>query len=145
MNRDEAQQLLEQVTTAWVDDPASDVVWAGAYEGRWGIRMRQTCRDATTVWFSVGDLTVGYEAYLLPKPPQARELVYRHCLARTYRAWPAAIAIDDQGDLFVRGRIHLDRLTESAIDEAVGAVYEVVELSFPQLVKLAFGRRENSS
>ena len=48
MTPEEAAALLEQVTEAWVADPESDVVWAGAYEGRWGIRMRQQCRDATT-------------------------------------------------------------------------------------------------
>ena len=141
----DAAALLEKVTQAWVADPDSDVVWAGAYEGRWGIRMRQQCRDATTVWFSVGELTVGYEAYLLPNPPHSREEVYRHCLARNYRSWPAALAIDDQGDIYVRGRIHLDRLSAGAIDEAVGAVYEVVELSFGYLVALGFSPREKSS
>jgi hypothetical protein len=145
MSPAEATDLLEQVTEAWVADPASDVVWAGAYEGRWGIRIRQQCRDATTMWFSVGDLTVGYEAYLLPKPAHREQDVYRHCLVRNYRSWPAAIAIDDQGDLYVRGRIHLDRFSSHAIDEAVGAVYEVVELSFRQLVAMGFSQREKSS
>jgi len=145
MNPADAAALLEEVTEAWVADPDSDVVWAGAYEGRWGIRMRQQCRDATTMWFSVGELTVGYEAYLLPNPPHGQRDVYRHCLARNYRSWPAAIAVDDQGDIYVRGRIHLDRLSSQAIDEAVGAVYQVVELSFRQLVAMGFSHREKSS
>jgi hypothetical protein len=144
MTRDEAAALVREVTEAWVADPDSDVEWAGSYEGRWGIRMRQTCRDATTVWFTIGERTVGYEAYLLPNPPQHREAVYRHCLRRTYRSWPAAIAADRDGDLYVVGRIPLDGLAAHDLDTAVGAVYEVVELSFPPLVRLAFGREKTS-
>ena len=144
MTRDEALDLVKQTTEAWVADADSDVVWAGSHEGRWGIRMRQDCREATTIWFDVGDLTVGFEAYLLPAPPAGAGEVYRHCLARNHRAWPAAIAIDRRGDLFVLGRIPLDGLTSDRLDEAVGAVYEVVELSFPALLRLGYRSREKT-
>lgn len=145
MNAATATDLIQQVTSAWVADPDSDVEWAGEHDGKWGIRMRQQCRDATTVWFDVGERTVGYEAYLLPAPAQSHVDVYRLCLVRNYRSWPAAIALDDRGDIFVRGRIPLAILDATTLDTAVGAVYELVELSFRPLVRFGFASREKSS
>lgn len=136
MTRAEAQALVEETTAAWVADPESDVVWCGEYDGRWGIRMAQQCRDFTTVWFTIGERTVRFEAYLLPSPPPPAADTYRFCLARNWRSWPASIAIDSQGDLFVIGRIGLDRLSHQTLDEAVGAVYETIELSFRPLLSL---------
>ena len=144
MTRDEAHQLVVAATQAWVTDPESDVVWAGEYEGRWGIRMAQACRDFTTVWFDIGERTVGYEAYLMPQPPAAGTDFYRYCLNRNWRSWPTHLATDDRGDLFVIGRIPLEILTESSLDGAVGSVYEVVELSFRALLSLGFQQREKS-
>ena len=138
----DALALLTATTGAWLADEGSDVVWVGEFEGRWGIRMAQQCRDFTTVWFDVGERTIGYEAYLLPEPPHRRDDAYRLCLARNYRSWPAAISIDRQGDLYITGRIPLHSLTETALDEAVGAVYETVELSFRPLLSIGFVRRE---
>ena len=111
---DEAHQLVVATTQAWVEDTDSDAVWAGEYEGRWGLRMAQQCRDFTTIWFAVGERTVGYEAFLLPDPPHNRADAYRFCLSRNRTSWPAAISLDRQGDLIVSGRIPLDRLSTSA-------------------------------
>ena len=145
MTRDEAWTLVTAATSAAAADPASDIVWAGVHEGTPGIRMRQTCREATTMWFTVGERTVGFEAYLLPEPTADPEAVYRHCLVRAYRSWPAALAIGPAGDLFVIGRIPLDALTATSLDEAIAAVYEVVEMSFLPLLDLGYRSREKSS
>jgi len=145
VTRDEAFALVEQVTAVAAADPDSDVVWAGIYEGRPGLRMRQMCREATTIWFTVGDHTIGFEAYLLPAPLHDAEEVYRHCLVRSYRSWPANIAIGPDGDLFAIGRIPLGALDAQRIDEAVAAVYQIVEMSFPALLQLGYLPREKSS
>lgn len=134
----DARRLLEVVTGRWVDDPDTDAVWAGAFEGRWGLRLAQRSRDYTTMWFDVGDITVGFEAYLMPNPPHGHEAVFRHCLLRNATAWPAAIHMDRSGDLYVGGRVPLPHFDEGAIDLAVGAVHEVVDLSFRPLVALGF-------
>lgn len=144
MTRDQAIELVRDTTREWLADPESTVEWAGPHEGKWGIRMRQEAREATTIWFSIGDRTVGYEAYLLPQPPHRREEVYRLCLARNHRSWPAAINIDDRGDVFIGGRIPLSDLSRERLDEAVGAVFEIVELSFQALVRAGFTPREKT-
>ena len=92
MTRTEAHRLVTTVTRAWVEDPDSAVVWSGEYEGRLGIRMSQQSRDYTTVWFDVGERTVGLEAYLLPAPPRNAAEVHRQALIRNWRSWPVWIA-----------------------------------------------------
>ena len=131
-------ELLRGVTEEWLEDPESDVVWAGEHEGLWGIRMAQSSRDFTTIWFDVGDITIGLAAYLLPPPPHSRDAVFDHCLRRNHRSWPAYIAADDRGELYIRGRIPVAHITAEDIETAVGSVYELVELAFKPLLQLGY-------
>ncbi len=144
MSPDEARRVIAATTAGWVEDPDSAVVWAGEHERRPGLRMTQTSRDFTTIWFDVGELTVAAEAYLLPSPPHSREEVYRQCLVRNMRSWPVSIAMDRGGDLSIIGRIPLEIFDAAALDRIVGAVYELVEVAFRPLVRAGFESREKT-
>jgi hypothetical protein len=143
-DRDRVDEVLRRVTARWVEDPESDVVWAGDHEGRHGVRMRQQVRDFTTVWFDVGQRTLGCEAFLLPDPPSNREAVYRQCLARNAASGRVHVALDRHGDLVIRGREGLEAVDEATLEEMLGAVYELVEIAFPPLVRTGFGREKSS-
>ena len=138
MNRAEAWDLLATTSLALVDDPSSDVVNAEEFEGRWAVRLRQEARDFTTVWFDVGDLTVGFEAYVLPNPPLRHQEIYRQLLTRNHRMWRAHFSIDQDGDLFLVGRVSLNEWTPDALDTVLGTIYEAVELSFRSLIRVGF-------
>ena len=139
MNRSEAWDVLTAASTTLVADPTSDVVNAEEYEGRWAVRMAQQVRDFTTVWFEVGDLTVGFEAYVLPDPPRLHQEVFRQLLARNHRMWRAHFSIDKEGDVFLVGRVSLQEWNADVLDEVLGATYEAVELSFRALLRAGFG------
>lgn len=141
MNRDQAWELLGTVSQAWVEDESSDVVFAGEHEGRWAVRMAQQARDFTTVWFDVGNLTVGYEAYVSPNPPHGHLEVYRQLLRRNERLWRVHFAIDKHEDVFLVGRVALAELAPPVLDEVLGAIYEAVELSFRSLIEAGFAKR----
>lgn len=141
MNRVEAWDVLTAASLDLVADPTSDVVNAEEYEGRWAVRMAQQTRDFTTVWFEVGDLTVGFEAYVLPSPPRRHEEVYRQLLARNHRMWRAHFSLDKDGDVFLRGRIALTEWSPITLDAVLGTIYEAVELSFQALLRAGFGRK----
>ena len=144
MKRAEAWELLRETSQRWVDDEDSDVVWAGEYEGRWGVRMAQQVRDFTTVWFEVGDLTVGYRAYVLPPAPGDVAEVHRQCLVRNARAWRAHFAVDPEGAVYLFGRLPLPHLPADELDAVLGALYEMVESSFRSLIRAGFQTREKS-
>ena len=139
-----AEELLRRVTTEWTEDETSDVVWCGEHDGRWGIRMAQQTRDFTTVWFEVGEITIGFEAYLLPPPRHNQPAVLDYCLKRNWKSWPAYIAADDRSELYVKGRIPVGNITEDDIETAVGAVYELVDVAFKPLLSLGYLSREKS-
>jgi Putative bacterial sensory transduction regulator len=138
VNRADARALVLEVAAGWEADPASDVVWSGEHEGRVGVRIAQRTRDFTTVWFDVGERTVGFEAFVLPAPPSGAAEVYRICLSRNARSWPAHLALDRDGDISAVGRIPLEVLSAETLDGALGAVYELIELTFRPLLRAGF-------
>jgi len=70
------------VSERWLADPRADVIGAGDYEGRRGLRLRLGTGEPSTVWFQVGERTLRVEAFILPAPPAGRrEEVFRRSLA----------------------------------------------------------------
>lgn len=145
MSRAEIFERVAGITAAWLDDPHSDVVWAGEFEGRLGVRVAQRVRDFTTIWFDVGDRTLAFEAYVLPAPPEDAAEVYRQCLFRNHSSWRVHFAIDRDGDVYLRGRMPVADVSADTLDEVLGAFYEQVEISFRGLVRAGFHPREKSS
>ncbi len=107
--------------------------------------MAQQVRDFTTVWFEVGDLTVGYEAYVLPPAPGDVAEVHRQCLVRNARSWRAHFAVDPEGSVYLFGRVPLDHLSGDEFDAVLGALYEMVEMSFRSLIRAGFQTRDKSA
>jgi hypothetical protein len=127
----------------WLEDPESTVEYAEEVEGRWAVRMRQQVRDATTVWFTVLERSLEYEAYVIPVPTDAFE-VLRQALVRNQRAWRAFFAIDAEGGLLLRGRLPADRVTLLELDRVLGEIYETIEVSFRPMVGIMTTSREKS-
>lgn len=135
---------VEAAIERWLADPESDVVYAEELEGRWAVRMTQSVRDATTVWWQEGDYTISAEAYVLPAPPGEAAPAYRLALARNYASWRAHFALDREGAVVIRGRVGRHAASFEALDQMLGEIYQMVEVSFRPLVALAFGQREKS-
>lgn len=138
------REILEQRIELWVDDPASSVEYAEEVEGRWAVRMRQEVRDATTVWFDVGQRSLQFEAYVMPAPPSPGE-VHRQALVRNARAWRCFFAVDSEGAIVLRGRLAADRVTLDELDRVLGEVFESIELAFRPMIRAGFPSREKST
>ena len=138
---DAAAGLVAGKVAAWVADPESDVEYAEEVEGRWAVRMRQTVRDATTVWFWIGDRTLIAEAYVLPAPPE--ELAaFRLALRRNGSSFRVNFALDDEGALVLRSRIPLERLSDSELEYLLADFYQTIEGSFRSLIAAGFEREK---
>jgi hypothetical protein len=158
--------VLEATFRRWLEDPESDVVHveqvseSGSDPGtppsihpsirpsiqRWAVRMRQTVRDATTVWWEVGQRSLRCEAYVLPAPEGDPSEVHRQCLVRNATAWRVHFAVDREGAVVLRGRLPLTRVTAEELDFLLGEIYETIEVSFRPMLKAWLARpgRENS-
>ncbi len=137
------REILEERIRLWLEDSESNVEYAEELEGRWAIRMRQETRDATTVWFDVGERSLQFEAYVMPAPPTPGD-VHRQALVRNMRSWRAFFAVDSEGAVVVRGRLAFGQVTLEELDLALGEVYEMVEVAFRAMIRAGFPNRENS-
>ena len=137
------REVLEERIRLWLDDPESSVEYAEELEGRWAVRMRQEVRDATTVWFDVGERSLQFEAYFMPTPAAPVE-VHRQALVRNMRAWRSFFAVDGEGALILRGRLAEDQVTLEELDLALAEIYEMVEVAFGAMIRAGFPNREKS-
>jgi hypothetical protein len=137
------REVLEERIRLWLEDVDSSVEYAEEVEGRWAVRMRQDTRDATTVWFDVGERSLRFEAYVVPAPVAPAE-VHRQALARNARAWRAFFAVDTEGAVVLRGRLAADRVTLEELDRVLGEVFDTIELAFLPMVRAGFPGREKS-
>ena len=138
---EQAAALLAQVVDSWVADPDSDVIYAENVEGRLAVRMRQQVREATTVWFWVGERSLIAEAYVIPAPAEA-EAAYRQALMRNGRSFRVNFAIDHEGALVLRARIPLGRVDAVELSYLLAEIYETIEMSFRSLVGLVSQREK---
>ncbi len=137
------RQVLEGRIETWLDDAGSSVEYAEEVEGRWAVRMRQEARDATTVWFDVGERSVWYEAYVLPVAEASRDLLAQ-ALRRNMKGWRAHFALDGEGGLVLRGRLAEQCVTDQELDLALGELYDTIEVSFRPLARSLSSGREKS-
>ena len=133
--------LVDQIQ-AWLDDPESSVEYSEELEGRWAVRMRQQTRDATTVWFTVGERSLEYEAFVFPLPPEAGSAAepgsdpqpasVARLLCHRPRGRPGACGAGSRRAQVTTGELEL----------ALGEIYDTIEVSFrPLLAALAKGAK----
>lgn len=110
-------------------------------EPRWYVRLAGEEKDHITIWFTLGQRTLRYEAYVLPWPPEHTNEVFEWVLRRNDKLVGAHFAIGVEDAVFLRGELPLTALNEPELDRIVGSLYSYVEQAFPTLVRLAFASR----
>lgn len=112
-------------------------------EPRWYVRLRGEAKEHITIWLTLGQRTLRYEAYVLPAPHENVAAVYENALRRNDRLVGAHFAIGVEDALFLRGELLLSALNEAELDRVIGSLYQYVESAFPSLIRLAFASRFN--
>ena len=108
---------------------------------RWYVRMRGEAKDYITVWLTLGQRTLRYEAYVIPAPEEHHAEVYESLLRRNERLVGLHFAIGVEDAVFVRGDVPLAVVNEAELDRVLGTTYATVEQSFTSLLRLAFASR----
>ena len=114
---------------------------AESSEPRWYVRLKGEEKDHITIWLTLGQRTLRYEAYVLPAPEENVAEVYEQALRRNERLVGAHFAIGVEDAIFLRGELPLRVLDEAELDRIIGSVYTYVEQAFPSLLRLAFASR----
>ena len=102
-------------------------------------------RLKTACWLTIGVHALEIEAFVLRKPEENFEQVYRHLLQLNARTYAVAWSVDSMGDVYLSGRVPLASIEPDEIDRILGSVLEYADGQFNTLLELGFGtsiRRE---
>ncbi|GAB7182335.1 YbjN domain-containing protein [Kitasatospora sp. Ki12] len=104
-----------------------------------------TRKLSTTCALRVGDHTLSVNAFVIRRPDENHEAVYRWLLERNTRLYGVAYAVDALGDVYLAGRLPLEALGPEVVDRLLGTVLESADTPFNTLLELGFAsaiRRE---
>lgn len=118
-----------------------EVSLAGGDEPRWYVRMRGEDKEYITVWLTLGQRTLRYEAYVMPAPEENAEAVYENLLRRNEQLIGLHFAIGVEDAVFLRGDLPLQALDEAELDRIIGSLYATTEQCFRSLLRIGFASR----
>ncbi|MFE3107946.1 YbjN domain-containing protein [Kitasatospora indigofera] len=104
-----------------------------------------TRKLSTACALRVGDHTLSVNAFVIRRPDENHEGVYRWLLERNTKLFGVAYAIDALGDVYLAGRLPLEALTPESVDRLLGTVLQSADEPFNTLLELGFAsaiRRE---
>jgi len=113
----------------------------GGDEPRWYVRMHGDEKEYITVWLTLGQRTLRYEAYVMPAPEENAEQVYENLLRRNESLIGLHFAIGIEDAVFLRGDLPLAALSEDELDRVIGSLYATAEQCFQGLLRLGFASR----
>ncbi|TQF04721.1 YbjN domain-containing protein [Kitasatospora acidiphila] len=97
-----------------------------------------TRKLSTTCALRIGDHTLSVNAFVIRRPDENHEVVFRWLLERNTRLYGVAYALDALGDVYLTGRLPLEALDAQAVDRLLGTVLEAADEPFNTLLELGF-------
>lgn len=92
----------------------------------------------TTVSLAFGDTAVTVNAFVIRRPDENTESVYRWLLERNKRMYGLAYSVDHLGDIYLTGRFPISGLDAEELDRIFGAISEYADGAFNLLLELGF-------
>jgi Putative bacterial sensory transduction regulator len=144
---DTAVSALAERIDGWLADMAAAnaaieaVDRADGDEHRWYVRLRGEEKEHITVWLTLGQRTLRYEAYVMPAPQENVAQVYELALRRNEKLVGAHFAIGVEDALFLRGELPVGAVRAEEVDRIVGSIYAYCEQCFPAMIRLGFASR----
>ncbi|GAA3848369.1 YbjN domain-containing protein [Streptomyces sedi] len=121
--------------------------WENPHPGHYVVSLPGTRKLSTTCSLVVGEHALSVNAFVVRRPDENHEAVYRWLLERNTRLYGVAFAVDRLGDVYLTGRLPLASITPVEIDRLLGVVLENADGSFNTLLELGFAsaiRREHA-
>lgn len=141
---DASMSALAAQIDGWLADLATSnpsieaVDRAEGDENRWYVRLRGEEKEHITVWLTLGQRTLRYEAYVMPAPQENIAQVYELALRRNEKLVGAHFAIGVEDALFLRGELPNVAVCADEVDRVVGSIYAYAEQNFPAMIRLGF-------
>jgi hypothetical protein len=135
--------VIEELIKSTLDE--RELVYQQPTEGRFFVTLPGTKKLQTNCWLIVGTHALLIEAFVCRQPDEAHEKVYRFLLRRNAKLYGVHYTLDSVGDIYLLGRVGLDRVTAEELDRLLGQVLEAADGDFNTLLELGFAssiRRE---
>lgn len=119
--------------------------WSEPQPGSFVVNLPGQKRLKTACWLTVGSNAVAIEAFVVRNPDENHAGVHRWLLAHNARMYVVSWSIDDDGDIYLTGRLPLAAVTAEEVDRLLGVVLDYADAAFNTLLELGFGssiRRE---
>lgn len=97
-----------------------------------------THKLATKVWLVVGDHSLHVEAFVVRRPDENHETVYKWLLERNARMYAVSFAVDNVGDVYLVGRLPLSSVVPDEIDRILGSVLTYSDEWFDTILEMGF-------
>lgn len=124
------------VVRAYLD--ASDLSYADLRAGVFEVELPGERKLKTACRLDVGPHALGIHAFVARNPDENHEAVYRWLLERNLKLYAVAFAVDNNGDIFLDGRLPLQSVTEAEMDRLLGSVLSYADESFNTILELGF-------
>jgi hypothetical protein len=92
----------------------------------------------TTVSLVVGPHNLTANAFVVRRPDENTEAVYRWLLQQNAKHPGLAFGVDPLGDVYLVGSLPLGGVTVSEVDQLLGRILDVADSSFNVLLELGF-------
>jgi hypothetical protein len=122
-----------------------ELEWSEPRPGLFSVTLPGTRKLTTACALEVGTHGVGIRAFVARNPDENHVAVYRWLLERNLKLYGVAFSVDSLGDIYLTGKVALDRVTPDEVDRVLGTVAEAADSSFNTILELGFAasiRRE---
>ncbi|MGL4743006.1 MAG: YbjN domain-containing protein [Dermatophilaceae bacterium] len=131
-----AARLVEVVTDYL---HASGMPWeSGSREGELVVSLPGEKKLTTIVSLMCADQALSVSAFVIRRPDENHEQVYRYLLRRNVRLPGLAYAIDRAGDVYVSGRLPAAAVDPEQLDQLLGVVLAAADEPFDELLLIGF-------
>jgi len=113
--------------------------------GQFLVRLEGQHKLATMCWLVAGDHALLVEAFVMRRPDENHEQLYRLLLNKNTHTYGVSWAVDAVGDVYLVGRVDLHSVTADEIDRLLGSVLTYADETFDSLLEIGYGsaiRRE---
>ncbi|MBM9508495.1 YbjN domain-containing protein [Actinacidiphila acididurans] len=128
----QARQAVEQALAE------AGLEWDAPRPGTYVTQLPGTRKLSTTCQLIVGRHTLSLNAFVVRRPDENHEAVYRWLLERNLRMYGVAYAVDRLGDVYLTARVPLAAVRPDEVDRLLGAVAEHSDGPFNTLLELGF-------
>lgn len=95
-------------------------------------------RLKTACHLGVATESVRIEAFVCRNPDEDHDRVHKYMLRRNRRLYQVAYTLDNNGDIYLVGRMPLVMVTDTELDRVLGQVLEAADHDFNMFLELGF-------